>query len=210
MIMALGETTVRRQDDSARAPRRKAAPERRCIVTRETAPTAELLRFVVAPDGTVVPDLEGRLPGRGLWLRARRDIVETACARNAFPRAARAPVRVADDLADRIEGLLLRRCLDVIGLARRAGNAVAGFEKTRAMVASGRAGALIAASDGAADGRGKLRALAADLPLVEQFTASELGAAFGRDMAVHAAIAAGGLCDRLVAESGRLAGFRKG
>jgi predicted RNA-binding protein YlxR (DUF448 family)/ribosomal protein L30E len=200
-----GHTALRARPRRARVA---DGPERRCIVTRETAPAAQLLRFAVAPDGQVVPDVEGRLPGRGLWLKAGRDIVEAARARNAFSRAARAPVRVADDLADRIEELLLRRCLDLIGLARRAGEAVTGFEKTRAMVSSGRAGALIAAADGADDGRAKLRALAQSLPLVEGLTAVELGAAFGRDRAVHAAVAAGGLCDRLLAETARLAGFR--
>ncbi|MPY68841.1 MAG: RNA-binding protein [Alphaproteobacteria bacterium] len=206
--MAVGEQDAVRTD--ARAFRRGDAesPERRCIVTRESAPRNRLVRCVVAPDGTVVPDIEGRLPGRGLWLRAERDIVGVACARNVFSRAARAPVRVADDLADRIEDLLLRRCLDLIGLARRAGEAVTGFEKTRAMVESGRAGALVAAADGAEDGRAKLRAVARGLPLVELFTADELGAAFGRDRAVHAAVAKGGLLDRLLAETGRLAGFR--
>jgi len=203
--MALRETT-----ESPARPRggRHDEPERRCIVTRESASKDRLVRCVVGPDGAVVPDIEGRLPGRGLWLRAERDIVAEACAKNAFARAARAPVRAADNLADRIEALLARRCLDLVGLARRAGQAVAGFEKTRAMVASGKAGALLAAADGAADGRAKLRALGPDLPVIELFTGAELGAVFGRERAVHGAVVRGGLLDRLRAECGRLAGFR--
>jgi uncharacterized protein len=185
-----------------------AGPSRRCIVTRESAPKEDLIRCVVGPDGTVVPDIDGRLPGRGLWLRAERDIVVEACTKNAFARAARAPVRAGVDLADRIESLLLRRCLDLIGLARRAGQAVAGFEKTRAMVASGKAGALLAASDGAEDGRARLRAIDRRLPVIGVFTAAELGAVFGRERAVHGAIAPGGLLDRLTVECRRLSGFR--
>ncbi|MBX9634346.1 MAG: DUF448 domain-containing protein, partial [Magnetospirillum sp.] len=103
-------------------------PNRRCIATATVRPKGELLRFVVSPDGEVVPDLERRLPGRGIWLSARRDVVNTAVTKRLFAKAARRAVVVPQDLADRVEALLLRRCLDVLGLARRAGHAVCGFE----------------------------------------------------------------------------------
>ena len=185
----------------------RAGPLRRCIVTRRILPKGRLLRFVVDSEGVVVPDLEGRLPGRGLWLQARRDIVETACAKGSFAKAARAPVKIPDGLAERVEALLRRRCLDLIGLARRAGQAAAGFEQARAWLREGRAAVLIAASDGADDGRGKLAALGRELPRVELFTAAELGAALGRERAVHVTLARGSLARRLVAEALRLAGF---
>src|SRR5258708_39003443 len=104
---------------------------RRCIVTGVVRPKPELVRFVVGPDGTVVPDIAARLPGRGLWLTARRDIMEAAGAKRLFGRAARAPVTVPGDLAERGEILLRRRCADLIGLARRSRRAVAGYEKVR-------------------------------------------------------------------------------
>ncbi len=185
----------------------RAGPLRRCIVTRRILPKERLLRFVVDSDGVVVPDLEGRLPGRGIWLQARRDIVETACAKGSFAKAARAPVKVPDGLDKRIEGLLKRRCLDLIGLARRAGQVAVGFEQARAWLREGRAAVLIAASDGADGGRGRLMALARELPLVALFTAAELGAALGRRPAVHVALARGSLARRLVHEARRLAGF---
>ncbi|MBT5309011.1 MAG: DUF448 domain-containing protein, partial [Rhodospirillaceae bacterium] len=110
--------------------REKDAPgQRRCIVSGEMRPKAEMLRFVVAPDGDVVADIEEKLPGRGFWLSADRDVIHTASARNLFAKAARAKANAPDDLADRVEALLARRCLDQIGLARRAGIAVAGFGK---------------------------------------------------------------------------------
>lgn len=185
----------------------RAGPLRRCIVTRRIFPKNRLLRFVVDSGGVVVPDLEGRLPGRGLWLQARRDIVETACARGSFAKAARAQVKVPDALAERVEALLRRRCLDLVGLARRAGQAAAGFEQARGWLREGRAAVLIAASDGAGDGRSKLAALGRDLPRIELFTAAELGAALGRERAVHVTLARGSLARRLVAEAQRLAGF---
>jgi hypothetical protein len=188
----------------------ESGPLRRCLVSGESRAKAELLRFVVAPDGKLVADVAGRLPGRGLWLTPRRDIVATAVTKRLFARAARQAVIVEDGLADRVEALLAERCRDHIGLARRAGQAVMGFVKVQAALAAGKAGVLVAAIDGAADGRLKLGGIARmrGLPLVECLTGAELGAAFGREHAVHAALAAGRLAEMLVADASRLAGLR--
>jgi uncharacterized protein len=181
-------------------------PLRRCVVTRSVLPKERLLRFVVGPDASLVIDLEGDLPGRGIWLQARRNVVETACAKGSFAKAARQPVTVPEGLPDRVAALARRRCLDLVGLARRAGQVASGFEQVRAMLRDGRAGALLAAVDGSEGGRGKMTGLARDVPLVELFTALELGAALGREQAVHVALARGKLAQRLVAEAQRLAG----
>ena len=111
--------------------------ERRCIHTRQTAPRDGLIRFAVSPEGEVVPDLEEKLPGRGLWLTASADIVRAACAENSFSKAARRNVSVPSDLPDRLVALLNRRCLDLIALARKSGAAIAGFEKVRQALDSG-------------------------------------------------------------------------
>jgi len=99
-----------------------------------------MIRFVVGPEGDVVPDLARRLPGRGLWVKAERSAVERAVAKNLFARAARASVKPAADLAERVEWLLLERALADLGRARRAGRAVAGFVKVEQMVGRGRRG----------------------------------------------------------------------
>lgn len=182
--------------------------ERRCLVSGDVLPKAALVRFVVSPGGEIVPDVAERLPGRGLWLTARRDIVATAVAKRLFGRAARRPVVVDGALADRVETLLVARCRDLIGLARRAGEAAMGFVKVERMLTAGVAGLLLGASDGARDGRGKLRALAPDVRERSELTAGELGAAFGRDWAVHAALRDGRLADALARELDRLDGFR--
>ena len=188
--------------------RKDADPQRRCIVSGESLPREALLRFVVAPDGSVIPDLDEKLPGRGLWLRPERDILRTTCVKGAFSKAARRETRLPDDLTAQVERLLRRRCLDLLGLARRSGALVAGYEKVRAFLKSEEAGVLLAASDGAADGRGKIRALAPDVPLVDAFAAHELGQAVGREHIVHAAIAKGRLADRILHEARRLSGVR--
>jgi uncharacterized protein len=179
-------------------------------VTGAIGDRGALLRFVVAPDGTVVPDIEARLPGRGLWLTPRRDIVDRAVARRAFARAARRPVTVPPELADRIEALLARRCCDNLGLTRRAGLAVAGFERVGEAIRRGRVGLLLAALDAVGGGSGRLAALGGGLATVRVLTAAELGAAFGRECIVHAAVADGPLCRRLALDLSRLAGLRAG
>ncbi|HUK10890.1 MAG TPA: RNA-binding protein [Stellaceae bacterium] len=184
------------------------APQRRCIVTGASEDKGRLLRFVVGPDGRIVPDIAERLPGRGLWLICRRDIVRQAMAKRSFERAARAPVLVDADLDRRIEDLLVRRLVDLIGLARRAGLAVQGFVKVRGLIEAGGAAMLIAAADGAEDGQRKLRALAPGLPLIEALSAAELGRAFGRESAVHAALRKGALATTLVREAERLGAYR--
>ncbi len=192
---------------TARAPDGPRRPVRRCIVTGEVRPREEMLRFVRGPDGRLVPDIAGTLPGRGLWLQARRDVVETASAKKLFAKAARAAVTVPGDLADRIAVLLRRRALETLGLARRAGQAVAGFEKVRSWLETGRAGLVLAAVDGAPGGRAKVAALARDVPVVALLTAAELGAATGRPQAVHVAVAAGAFSRRLRRDLARLSGF---
>jgi predicted RNA-binding protein YlxR (DUF448 family)/ribosomal protein L30E len=185
---------------------------RRCIASGEVHPKEELIRFIGAPDGTVVPDLAGRLPGRGLWLSPRRDVVAKACARNLFARAAKTSLRVPDDLVERVDRLLARRCLELVGLAKRSGAVVSGHEQVASWLATGRAAMLLAAVDAAEEGRRKLRALAhaqgSGVPIVELFTAEELGRALGHDARVHVAVAPGGFAVRLAKEVARLASLR--
>ena len=122
---------------SAGRVKRQTTTLRRCIASGALRPKAELIRFVAGPDGTVVPDLAERLPGRGLWLSPQREEFDRACKRNLFAKAAKAGLRVPGDLAERVEGLLTRRCLETIGLAKRSGQAVSGYEKVAASLASG-------------------------------------------------------------------------
>lgn len=182
-------------------------PSRRCIVTRDILPKELLIRFVIGPSGDVVPDVQGKLPGRGLWVKADRQTLNSAVAKDRFAKAARRPVEVPPDLVDRTTALLRQRCLDAIGLAKRAGQVVCGYEKVRDALRDEDVGVLIAAADGAMDGRAKLRATAGDLPMVTLFARAELSAALGRENVVHAAVAPGRLAERLVAESARLTGM---
>ena len=184
-------------------------PLRKCIATGALRPKDEMLRFVVGPDGSLVPDLDGCLPGRGLWLSAERDMVNTACAKGLFSRAAHHGVEVSANLADQLEGLMVRRCLDLLGLARRAGEAVAGFEKAKAWLREGKGGVILQARDGATDGREKIKALAPGLATVDLFEARELGRALGRDCCVHVVMAEGRLAESLMTEASRLMAFRQ-
>ena len=187
-------------------------PNRRCLVLGASQPTELLVRFVVGPEETIVPDIDERLPGRGFWLSARRDVVETAVKRKAFHRAARRPVVVPEDLAGLVERLLLRRCMDSLGLARRSGRAVSGFDKVSSAMSEG-PGWLIEAHDGSADGARKIgqaanRAATPVRRVEPALTAAELGLAFARDRAVHGWVTSGPLAKRIARDMARLASYR--
>jgi uncharacterized protein len=183
-------------------------PERRCIVTGESQPKAGLVRFVIGPDGQVVPDVLGRLPGRGMYVEAVAASIEKAAKKNLFTRAAKQPVTVPDGMVALIEGQLTRRVTDLLSMARKAGDAVTGYEKVKDMLAKGQARVLIQASDGSERGKTKLRPPEGDNSFIGCLTAGEMGLAFGRERAIHAALAAGGLTSRVVEEAARLAGLR--
>ena len=184
--------------------------ERRDLVTHQAMDETCLIRFVAGPDGQVAPDLGRKLPGRGMWVAADRASVETAVKKNLFSRSAKAPMKPAADLADTVEALLVRRCLDQLGLARREGVLISGFEKSAAAIRAGKAAWLIEASDGAADGRGKLLNLARHQTtrVCGAFSADDLSLALGLENAIHAVLLEGGRADRWTFEVERLAGFR--
>jgi predicted RNA-binding protein YlxR (DUF448 family) len=182
-------------------------PLRRCLVTRAVQPKEAMIRFVLGPDGTVVPDLAGRLPGRGMWLSAKAAVLEEARARRLFARAAKAEARVPDGLCAIIVAGLERRVAETLGLARRAGQAVCGFVKAREWVVAGRAGLVVTAQDGAADGLRKLLA-GSGVVAVAPLGAAALGAVFGREQCVHVALAPGRLAAMVAVDAARLAGMR--
>ncbi|MDE2488614.1 MAG: RNA-binding protein [Alphaproteobacteria bacterium] len=200
-------------EDSAASPatHADASRERRDIVSGEVMDEAALIRFVAGPDGVVVPDLARKLPGRGLWVAANRTAVEAAARKNLFARAAKAKLSAPGDLATQVEILLKRRLLAGLGLARKAGTLTSGFEKVSQALASQKAAWLIEASDGAADGRRKLWALARKQPpvpgLIGAFSAAELGLALGAENVIHTAFLAGRAADRWAQDVHRLSGF---
>jgi hypothetical protein len=183
-------------------------PERKCIASGASQPKAGLIRFVLGPDGMIVPDIAGRLPGRGIYVAADRAALAHVVKKNLFSRAARQPVKVADDLPEMVERLLAQRVIDLISLARKAGDALCGYEKVKDWLIKGQARTLIQASDGSERGKEKLRPPNGPETLISCLTAGELGLAFGRERAIHAALAAGGLNKRVVGEAARLVGLR--
>lgn len=184
-------------------------PERRCIVTGESKPRGGLVRFVVGPDAMVVPDVAGKLPGRGMYVTADRSAIEQAVKRRLFSRSAKTQVTPPEGLADQVHDLITRRVIDSLSMARKAGKAVAGYEKTRDWLQKGDAKVLIQAHDGSERGKTKLRAPEGDGTYIGCLSAGEIGLAFGREHVIHAALATGGLTKRVVLEAAKLARLRE-
>ena len=175
--------------------RRGPGRTRMCAVTRRVAPEAELIRFVAAPDGSVVADLKAKLPGRGVWIGAERRLVGEAVRKNVFARALKAPAKPAADLADQVAARLREAALGRLGLARKAGAVVAGVAKVEAALARGDLAALLIASDAAEDGRRKIeQALRRGGPgaevgeAIRLFSGAELSLALGLPHVIHAAV----------------------
>lgn len=216
--------SVQATDRPETGRRARAVPERRCLVTGEVRPRDALLRFVVGPDDIVVPDLDNRLPGRGLWLTGRRDIVAAACEKHAFSRGAGRKVAPmtgpsGEDLPAFVEQKLHERAESALGMARKSGDLVAGFEKVRAalsdLMAAGTPGqaVLLCARDAGADGRekiGRLAGHAENIVRVDLFDAATLGRMVGRERAVHALVRPGGAARHMRAAAERLAAYRGG
>ncbi len=184
----------------------EAGPLRRCAVTRERLAKERMIRFVVGPERQLVPDLAARLPGRGIWLSARGDVIETARTRGAFAKAARGPVTVPPDLLSGLQAALVRRIGEHLGLARRAGQAVAGYGKAREWLEKGLASLVVQAADGSVDERSRFLGPWSG-PVVSPLDGAALGAVFGRDQTVHVAVAEGRLAERIRIESERLSGL---
>jgi predicted RNA-binding protein YlxR (DUF448 family)/ribosomal protein L30E len=189
----------------------KGQPQRRDISSGETVPSDGLIRFVVSPEGMLTPDLAHKLPGRGLWIASERGALEIALKKNIFSRAAKRQVKADPNLIPLVHDLLRRRCLDLIGLARREGGIVNGFEKALAAVKSGKAGWIIEASDGSEDGRKRiLYAGSQQTPspnVCGSFSNAELSLALGTENAIHVALLSGRRVQRWSLEMKRLSGF---
>jgi hypothetical protein len=202
---------------------------RRCVVTRVRLPKEQMFRFVVGPDRDLIPDLAGKLPGRGIWLSASRDVIEGAHATRAngtpsggmsagakgrelvraIARAARGPVKVPPDLPGVLETALIRRIGDLLGLARRAGQAIAGFEKARDWMRSHPVGLVLQATDGSEAERARFQSAVPDaVSVLDPLTGAELGRVMGHETVVHVVLAPGRLASSIAMEAGRLASLR--
>jgi len=204
-MTALAEMTKPRKRDAGKADE----SERRCIVSGETAPKHGLLRFVIGPDNVIVPDLGERLPGRGIWVSADKDALNKACGKKLFARAAKAQVSVPEDLTERVEALLAKRCQDIIRMARRSGRLVFGYDRVLEVLEAGGTGLVVVAVD-AGGARHDVVYAARKTPVVSGLTSGEMGEAAGKGVVSFLTIHRGGLADSLKRECERLTGFRPG
>jgi predicted RNA-binding protein YlxR (DUF448 family) len=217
LVQAQDETVLPGGSDSAARRRLRAeqdGPERMCIVTRERRSPEELIRFVLGPEGTVVPDIKAKLPGRGVWVTARAKLVEDAVRRQAFSRGLKANAKAATTLPADVDALLERDCLQSLSLANKAGAVVTGFTKVEAAINGGNIILLLHAGDASTDGTRKLAQVlrrkfgTACPPQINLFASSQLDLALGRANVIHAALKVEPASRAFLARCRRLAAYR--
>jgi predicted RNA-binding protein YlxR (DUF448 family) len=190
--------------------------ERMCIHTREVRPVADLIRFVVGPDGVAVPDLKSKLPGRGVWVTATQDALTEAIKRKTLARGFKREVRLSADLVAQTEHLLERAVFDALAIAGKAGLVATGFGKTETALSRERVAGLIHAAEAAPDGVRKLGGvlrkygLEDEIPVILALSSEQLDLALGRPNVIHAALLAGPASDTFLARYRRLERFRSG
>ncbi len=187
---------------------RSQGPQRTCLVSGTSTAKSELIRFVLSPQGYVVPDIRNKLSGRGVYVTADKKLLERAMQKSLFSRGFGTNVSVPTELIATIESALVRRVIEYISLARKSGLAVAGFEKVKTWIKNYPVDVLLQASDGSLRGKSKLPALNACF-IVNVLSASELGIAFGRNNVVHAVLRTSTLASSVVKEATKLAGLRQ-
>ncbi len=197
------------ESDAAETGAEETGPTRRCAATGIVQAKEKMIRFVVAPDGTATPDVAERLPGRGVWITADAKALALATKKNAFARSAKQAVTVPDNLSGQVRDLLVRQLVDLLGLARRAGELTAGRDKVEEALARGPTIAvLLEAVDGSVNERSRLRAKAPGATVVAVLDGATLARALGREgVVVHAVVRSGRLAERIVAAATRLAGL---
>ncbi|OAF08198.1 DNA-binding protein [Bradyrhizobium centrolobii] len=196
----------------------RSATMRMCVVSREVRPIDELIRFVVSPQGQIVPDLKRKLPGRGMWITASRKAVAEAVRRHQFSKAFKRELRIPPTLPSDTETLLVRSVTEALAIAAKAGQVVAGFGKVESALREGTVGVLIHASDGAADGIRKLDTLARQndgnrgtqppIPIITALKSAELDLALTRSNVIHAALLAGPASRTFLSRSQMLVRYR--
>jgi predicted RNA-binding protein YlxR (DUF448 family) len=196
---------------------RRADTLRQCALTRRELPIADLIRFVVGPDDVLVPDIDARAEGRGVWITATGAAIAAALRKKVFAKSLKAPVIVPDDLAEQAARRLEQRLLGALGLARKAGQLATGAVKVRAAIDKGEVVALLTATDAAPDGRDKLvgalrarRAEAgngAEVPHYQLLSSDQLGLALGLENVIHAALTKGAAAQSAQVRAARLARF---
>ena len=183
--------------------------ERRCISTGSIMNTKSMVRFVVGPDGGAVPDVFCKLPGKGMWVSSKKSSLDRALSKNLFSVVSKKPVLINNNLSKQIEDSILKKLLNLISLARKANQAIAGFEKVKGLLETDRAVLLIQASDGSPREKSRLRPPTGAGTLINCLKMQELGLAFGRESVIHAAIMRGGLHKEITLEALRLGGIRE-
>ncbi|WP_084327336.1 RNA-binding protein [Salinarimonas rosea] len=199
MTRTEGDETRGRRAAAGERRTTRHEPRRTCVATREVRSPEELIRFVAAPNGALTPDLKGKLPGRGVWVSARREAVESAVERRLFARGLKAAVTVPEDLAAAIDAALVEDLRQGLALANKAGRVVSGFDTVVKTVGSKTIASLVHASEAADDGKRKIaQALrrrlgetAERIPVVTELSVDDLDLALGRSHVIHAALVAG-------------------
>ena len=188
---------------------------RKCIVTGQSQEPVKMIRFVLGPFGEVVPDIEEKLPGKGMWVTSCYETISKTVEKRSFEKSTHQKVLISSGFLENIERKLVDRAVSAVGLARRAGRVLAGHTKIDRALRKGKVLLRIEAKDGAEGGRNKLTRLDPNIPILDCVYEKELARALEERNAIHLAITVDdkngndGLMAKFKKDFGRLEQFRK-
>ncbi|WP_298435316.1 DUF448 domain-containing protein [Geobacter sp.] len=193
----------------------RTAPQRTCLGCRETRDKGELLRFVLSPEGILVPDVMAKLPGRGAYTCFRRSCVTKAVERRQFSRAFKSEVAVppAGEIATQIASLLRERVASYLALANKAGKIISGSDMVMERLRRGGGlGLVLLASDISGDIGEKVSYLAerGGVPCLRMLDKDRFGELLGKGLRSVVAVIESGFVQSILNEVKRYGNFLDG
>ena len=92
------------------------------------------IKISLSPDNNLVPDLHNNLPGRSVWLPARKSIIADILEKEDLKTFFDIPAFLTSDFSVLIEKMLRKKILNSVSLSKKAGSLFIGMDAIKAQL----------------------------------------------------------------------------